>query len=79
MSNDKDQIERNQPAEDGRKNDPDLRDRSDMQPGVSTMSSSPTDAANQQLTKTAADNFRTTDFGTGADKKFDEVDENEHE
>lgn len=79
MSNDKDAIERNRPAEDGRKNDPDIRDRSDMQPGVSTMSSSPTDAANQQLTQTAADNFRTSDFGAGADKKFDKVEENEHE
>lgn len=79
MTNDKDNIERNRPAEDGRKNDPDLRDRSDMQPGTSTISSSPTDDANQHLTQTAADDFRSTQFGSDADKRFDEVDENKHE
>jgi len=79
MNNDKDKLERNRPAEDGRKNDPDVRDRTDIQPGVSTISSSATDDANQHLTDTAADNFQATDFGTGADKRFDEVDENENE
>jgi len=79
MANDKDKITRDRPAEEGRKNDPDLRDETDIQPGVSTISSSPTDEANQHLTKTASDNFRTTEFAVDADKRFDEVDEDNNE
>jgi len=60
-------LNRNQPAEDGRKNDPDLRDDSAAQPGVQTMSSSSTDDANQELTETARDSFREEDRDKNAD------------
>jgi len=69
---DKEKLERNRPAEDGRKHDPDLRDESAAQPGASTMSSSPTDDANQHLTQTAGDSFRGDEPDTKADRKFDE-------
>ena len=66
-------IVRNQPAEEGRKNDPDVRDETAIQPGVSTISSSESDPANQQLTRTAADDFREeTEGDEKADRKFDE-------
>ncbi len=80
MKKDNDPIERNQPAEAGRKNDPDLRDESAAQPGVSTMSSSPTDDANQHLTRTASDTFDTDlDFGKNADKAFDDISDTKEE
>ena len=65
---------RNRPAEDGRRNDPDLRDESAQQPGVSTMSSSNTDSANQQLTETAADSFREKNKDKNADPDLDDID-----
>lgn len=77
MADDKEKLVRDRPEENGRKNDPDLRDETDTQPGVNTISNSPDDAANQHLTKTASDNFRATDFDTDADKRFDEVDEDD--
>ena len=49
---------RNRPADDGKQNDPDIRDESATQPGVSTLSTSKNDKVNQHLTKTASDNFR---------------------
>ena len=73
MTNDKEKLERDRPAEEGRKNDPDLRDESAIQPGASTISSSPTDDANQHLTRTASDSFRTNDTTKGADKNFDDI------
>ncbi len=67
--------QRNQPAEKGRKNDPDLRDRSDIEPGINTVSSSDYDEANQKITKTAADDFRTEDTPEPkADPTFDDID-----
>jgi hypothetical protein len=78
MENDKEQIERNIPSEDGRRNDPDLRDESAIQPGVQTISSAPNDDANQHLTKTATGHFdEDTEFGKNADKAFDEVGDND--
>ena len=74
---DKLKVERNRPAEDGRKNDPDLRDESAAQPGASTISSSNTDEANQHLTKTAGDSFRGTIPDKKADKKFDDNEESQ--
>ncbi|HJW15949.1 MAG TPA: hypothetical protein VJ499_02460 [Flavisolibacter sp.] len=65
-------VERNRPAEEGRKNDPDLRDESAAQPGASTISSSNTDEENQHLTKTAGDSFRADSPDKHADKKFDD-------
>ena len=67
---------RNQPTEKGRDNDPDLRDESAAQPGTSTVSDSKYDDANQELTKTAADDFREDDDSDpNAERSFDEVDE----
>lgn len=66
---------RNRPAEEGQRNDPDLRDESGIQPGVNTISSSNTDAQDKELSKTAADNYRTSDEeDKNADPEFDEVD-----
>jgi len=64
---------RNEPAEKGGKNDPNVRDESAAQPGISTVSNSDYDDDNQQLTETAKDDFRTTDHkDPNADKRFDE-------
>jgi hypothetical protein len=74
MDQDKD-VKRNRPAEDGRRNDPDLRDESAIQPGVQTISSSETDDHNANITKTSADNFRPEEESDKfADPDFDDVD-----
>jgi hypothetical protein len=74
--NDPKEPVRNRPVEEGRNNDPDLRDESALQPGISTVSSSDTDDANDELTKTASDDFRTAeDSGENADPGFDEINE----
>jgi hypothetical protein len=66
---------RNQPTEEGRNNDPNLRDESAIQPGINTTSSSDYDDDNEELTKTAADDFREEDdFDANADRSFDEAD-----
>ena len=67
---------RNQPTEEGRNNDPKLRDESAIQSGVNTVSNSDYDDDNEELTKTAADDFRKEkDFDPRADRSFDEIDE----
>jgi hypothetical protein len=67
------EVERDRPAEKGRNNDPNLRDRSDEQPGVSTISDSPTDKDNQDLSKTSRDSYREDEEeDKKADKSFDE-------
>ena len=64
---------RNIPADEGRRNDPNLRDEDAQQAGVNTMSSTENDDVNQHLTRTAADNFREDSEGDEkADRKFDE-------
>jgi len=70
---------RNRPAEEGRKNDPDLRDESAAQPGVQTMSSSTADEANQHLTETARDSFREGDRDKNADPDLYGIDYNKKE
>jgi len=71
---DKNDLGRNRPAEAGRRNDPDLRDESAIQPGVNTISSSDTDEVNEDLTRTTSDNFRPEDSSDKyADPDFDEV------
>jgi len=66
---------RNRPEEKGRNNDPDLRDESAVPPGTNTISNSDYDDANQQITETAADDFRTTDQpDPNADRTYNEVD-----
>ena len=73
--NDKDkEMERNRPSEEGRNNDTYIRDDSALQPGTNTISSSDTDVANNELTRTASDDFRTENFEEGgADRTFDEA------
>jgi hypothetical protein len=66
---------RNMPTEKGRNNDPNLRDESAIQPGVNTISNSDYDEANEELTETAADDFREDDASEPTpDPSFDEVD-----
>lgn len=67
---------RNQPTEKGSNNDPDLRDESAAQPGTSTVSNSDYDEDNEELTRTAADDFRKEDdTDPKADRSFDQTDE----
>jgi len=71
MQEEKD-ITRNRPTEEGRKNDPNLRDE-DARQGANTMSTSETDSAKENLTRTTSDNFREdSDGDEKADKRFDE-------
>ena len=64
---------RNRPADEGKQNDPHIRDESAVQPGVNTLSSSKNDDVNQHLTRTASDSFREGSAGDEkADKRFDE-------
>ena len=65
---------RNQPTEKGKDNDPNLRDESAAQPGISTVSNSKYDKDNDKLTETAADDFREKEDDAHADPSFDEVD-----
>lgn len=68
----KDEITRNRTAVKENKEDPAIRDRSGIQPGTSTVSSSKTDEENEQLTRTTADNNESTEKDPNADKVFDE-------
>ncbi|RYZ00093.1 MAG: hypothetical protein EOO11_02765 [Chitinophagaceae bacterium] len=66
------QQERARPTDEGRRNDPNIRDETAPQPGVNTLSSSVYDEENQRTTKTGADGFKTP-FGDKADKTFDDA------
>ncbi|HZF65292.1 MAG TPA: hypothetical protein VEZ55_12430 [Chitinophagaceae bacterium] len=68
--------QRNRPADDGRNNDPNLRDESAAQPGVNTMSGSNTDHFNTETTESVSDYEGTSDFET-ADLAFDDDPEDE--
>lgn len=66
---------RNVPTEKGRDNDPNLRDESAIQPGITTVSDSEYDDNNEELTETAADDFREeSSEDSKPDPSFDEVD-----
>lgn len=68
-------LSRNKPTEEGRNNDPNLRDESAAQPGINTVSNSDYDEDNEELTESAADDFREEDGSDAhADPSFDEVD-----
>lgn len=68
----KNDMTRNRPAEEGSRNDPNLRDEDDRQ-GANTLSTSETDSAKENLTRTASDHFREgSDGDEKADKRFDE-------
>jgi hypothetical protein len=75
MKEDNNMPERNRPSKEGRDNDPNVRDYSAVQPGVSTISSSDTDEANKDTTQTASDGFRTAPRDDKADTRFDDVSE----
>jgi hypothetical protein len=64
---------RNRPSEEGKDNDPNVKDDSAIQPHVNTISSSNSDNSNEQLTKTANDDFRTEKKNDKADTVFDEI------
>jgi hypothetical protein len=71
----KKELRRNEPAEKGENNDSNLRDESALQPGISTVSNSTYDDDNEELTETAADDFREEkNLDKNADPTFDEVD-----
>ena len=64
---------RNVPEEEGRNNDPHMRDEDARQPGLNTISSAENDDVNQHLTRTASDDFKEDRPGDEkADKNFDE-------
>lgn len=71
-----DDIARNRPTEEGRKNDPDIRDDSAIQPGVQTISDSKYDDDNQSISSTAmgSSTISEADTDQSADPTFDEVD-----
>lgn len=75
MNEEKD-IKRNRPSSEGTDNDPNARDESATQPGVSTISPSGNDDANQRVTHSALDGPDLTAFDTdkNADAAFDDVD-----
>ena len=74
MEKNQNNPDRNRPVDKGRNNDPYTRDDSAQQPGVNTMSDSGTDEEfNEQLSRTASDNFRENNFGKNADPAFDEI------
>ena len=72
MKDEKEDIIRNTPSEEGRDNDTYIRDETAIQPGTETISSSSTDGVNQRPTKTAADGLKTP-FGDDADPAFDDI------
>lgn len=73
MNQDKDLFNRNRPSDKGESNDPNTREESAQQPGASTYSSNDKENVNQELTRTAENDFSGDDFGADADAKFDEV------
>ncbi len=72
---------RNRPTEEGRRNDPFVRDDSAIQPGVQTNSDSDFDEENQDVTLSSMDDSNLTQFDIddNADATFDEIDEEDQE
>lgn len=68
---------RNRPSGEGQDNDPNIRDETATQPGVSTISPSNNDSANQHPTRSALDGAESTEFDTddNADATFDDMNE----
>ena len=64
---------RNRPSNEGTGNDPNLRDASGAQPGISTMSDSDTDYSNEETTQSVSDIPETSDFDD-ADEDLDDAD-----
>lgn len=70
-----DKITRNMPPDKGENQDPQLRDSSGQQPGVSTISSGESDEHNEKLTESAKEGFREGHKDNRADKILDEGEE----
>ena len=70
-----DKFIRNMPPEKGENQDPQLRDNTGQQPGISTISSSESDEQNNKLTETAKDGFKEDRKDSSSDKIFDEGEE----
>ena len=68
-------LPRNHPTEEGRNNDPDMRDDSAIQPGVQTVSDSRYDDNNQNTTSSALSDGTISEFDTetNADPAFDDM------
>ena len=66
------EFDRNEPSEEGKRNDPNIRDESAIQPGVHTVSRSKTDAANQDVTLSGMENQAAAPQDDQADPAFDE-------
>lgn len=66
--------QRDRPSEKGRKNDPFLRDETAAPPGTNTISPSKTDEANENVTHSAMDGKKLTEFDVDrkADPSFDQ-------
>lgn len=73
-------IRRNRPTEEGRRNDPSVRDDSAIQPGVQTNSDSKYDDDNQSVTSTSMTDGTLSEFDTdkNADPAFDDIDRNDN-
>ena len=69
-------LPRNRPTEEGRRNDPDIRDDSAIQPGVQTVSDSSYDDNNQNVTSSSMSDGTISEFDTddNADATFDDMD-----
>jgi hypothetical protein len=66
---------RNKSAEEGKNDDPQLRDDSGIRPGINTVSTGKNDEDDNRLTETAADNFKTENQSEAKpDRTFDQVD-----
>ena len=68
------EIDRNRPSDEGSRKDPNIRDESAIQPGVSTISKSTSDEANEDVTQSGMDNLGATTPDDHADPAFDEID-----
>ena len=71
---------RNRPSSEGDSNDPNLRDESATQPGISTVSDSDTDYENQETTQSVSDDPDTSDFDDDEeldDEDFEDDDEDD--
>jgi|GEM_PF-5627015 len=69
--NEKDELQRARPADEGTRKDPHVRDESGIQPGVSTVSQSKYDGDNQRTSRSGGDGFKTP-FGEDADRNFEQ-------
>jgi hypothetical protein len=70
---------RNRPSSEGENNDPDFRDESAAQPGVSTMSSSDTDYLNEETTQSVSDDPDTSDFDDDDELDDEDLEDDEEE